>query len=51
MTSEKKVDIYFVPEDNYKEAKKILKKYKLKINIVSISTLDDAINYLENYNR
>ena len=47
----KKVDIYFVPEDSYKEAKKVLKKYKLKINIVSISTLDDAINYLENYNR
>lgn len=47
----KKVDIYFVPKDNYKEAKKYMKKYKLKINLVSVSTLDDAINYLENYNK
>lgn len=47
----KKVDIYFVPKDNYTEAKKVVKKYKLKLNIVSVSNLDDAITYLENYTK
>ena len=42
-----KVDIFFVPEDNYKEALKIKRKHKLKMKIIKVSTLDDAINYLE----
>lgn len=44
-----KVDVFFVPKDNFKEAKKVVKKYKLKINIVKVDTLDDAIDYLSNY--
>ena len=43
----KNVDVFFVPKANYKEAVKIKKKHKLKINIVKVETLDDAINYLE----
>lgn len=46
-----KADIFFVPKDNYKEAKKVVKKYNLKINIVKVNTLDDAINYLSNYKK
>ena len=42
----KKVDVFFVPEENYKEALKIKKKHKLKIKIVKVSSMDDAINYL-----
>lgn len=46
-----KVDIFFVPIANYEEAKKIIKKYKLKINLVQVCNLDDAIGYLESYNK
>lgn len=40
------VDIFFVPSDNYKEAVKIKKKYKLKLKLVKVENIDDAINYL-----
>ena len=41
-----KVDVFFVPKENYKEAIKIKKKHKLKLKIVKVSNIDDAINYL-----
>ena len=44
-----KADIFFVPAGgNYKEALRIKKEKKYKIKIVSISTFDDAIKYLNN---
>lgn len=43
-----KVDIFFVPTDNYKEAKKVVKNDKLKLNLVEVKTIDDAIKYLKN---
>lgn len=41
------MDIVLVPKDNYKEAMKVKKEKKYDIEIVSVSTLEDAINYLE----
>ena len=46
-----KVDIFFVPAKNYEEALDVKKKHHLKINIVEVSNIDDAINYLENYQK
>ncbi|MGM9878691.1 MAG: S16 family serine protease [Bacilli bacterium] len=42
----KKADIVFVPEANYKEAKKIKDEKKYNFELVSVSTFDDAIEYL-----
>lgn len=41
-------DIFLCPKENYEEAIKIKEKRNLDIEIVSVSTLKDAINYLEN---
>jgi PDZ domain-containing protein len=42
-------DIFFVPNGkNYEEAIKLKKKHGYDIKIVGVSTLDDAISYLEN---
>jgi len=42
-------DIFFVPNgENYEEAIKLKKEKKYDIKIVGVSTLDDAIKYLEN---
>lgn len=42
------VDLLFVPNDtNYKEAIEIKEEYHLTFNIVGVSTLDDAVVYLE----
>jgi PDZ domain-containing protein len=41
-----KVNIYFTPEENYIEALKVKKKYKLKLKLVKVSKVDDAISYL-----
>ena len=46
--SKKKADIFFCPEENYEEALKVKKERKLKIDVVSVHTLDEAINYLNN---
>ncbi len=43
-----KADIFFCPKENYKEALKIKKKRKLKLEVVSVKTLKDAIDYLNN---
>ena len=44
-----KVDLFLVPEgDNYKDALKYKKKNHLKIKILSVSSIEDAINQLKN---
>lgn len=43
----KNVDVFFVPRYNYLEAKNVKKKYHLKLKLVVVDTLDDAINYLK----
>lgn len=44
-----KADIFFVPAgENYNEAKKLVEKYKYNIELVSIKTFDDALEYLLN---
>ena len=45
-SEKKKVDVFFVPSENYNEAIKVKKKYHLKLKIVKVETIDDAINYL-----
>lgn len=45
----KKADIFFVPAgDNYEEALKEKNEHGYKIEVVSISSFDDALNYLKN---
>ena len=46
----KHADIFFVPKENYKEAIKVKNDRKLKLKVVKVETLKDAINYLENNN-
>ena len=41
-----KADVFFVPKKNYKEALKVKKENKYKLNIVKVETLDEAIKYL-----
>ena len=43
----KKADIFFVPQDNYKDAKAKADSIGTDMVIVPVSTLDDAISYLE----
>lgn len=43
------IDIVFVPSGNYEEAIDTKKSNNYDIEIVSIDTFDDVINYLENY--
>ena len=47
--AKKNADIFFCPEENYKEAEETKAKRNLNIDIVSVANLSDAINYLENY--
>lgn len=44
----KNADIFFVPSENYKEAIKVKKEKKLKLKVIEVKTLRDAINYLDN---
>lgn len=45
-------DIFFAPSgQNYEEAKKIVQKYKYKMKLVKVNTLQEAISYLENCNK
>ena len=44
-----KMDIVFVPSDNYEEAIKTKKENKYNMEIISIDTFKDVINYLDNY--
>ncbi len=43
----KGLDVFFVPEGNYKEALKVKKEKKYDFEIVSVKNLKDAIRYLE----
>ena len=43
-----KTDLFICPKDNYDEAMKVKKEHNLNINIISVETFDEAINYLEN---
>lgn len=42
-----KADVFLVPEGNYEEAMEVKNKKGYNIEIVSVSTLQDAIDYLE----
>lgn len=44
-----RANIFFVPKNNYKEAKKIIDKNNYKIKLISINKLDDAVIYLKNH--
>jgi PDZ domain-containing protein len=44
--SSDKVDIFLVPEGNYKEAIKYKKKHNLKIKIIKVKTIEEAIEKL-----
>ena len=43
-----KMEIVFVPKDNYEEAIKVKKEYNYDMEIISVDTFDDALNYLIN---
>lgn len=43
-----KADIFLCPKENYEEAIKVKEKYNLKMEVVSINTFNDALNYLKN---
>ncbi len=49
--AKEKADIFFVPVDNYDEAMKVVKDSKLKINVIKIEHIDEAIDYLKNYTK
>ena len=42
-----KAEVFFVPKENYKEAKKLVDKRGYKIKLVKVNTLEDAVNYLK----
>lgn len=44
-----KADIFFVPKDNYEDAIKVKNDSNLKIEIVSVTNINDAIEYLKAY--
>ena len=41
-----KCDIFFIPEENRKEAEVTIKKLKTNMKIVFVNTLDEAVDYL-----
>lgn len=43
-----KADIFFVPKENYEEAKEQYDKYNTKMKLVCVTTLYDVIDYLRN---
>ena len=42
------MEIVFVPKDNYEEAIKVKEEYNYDMEIISVDTFDDALNYLIN---
>lgn len=44
-----KADIFLCPKENYDEALRVKKKFNLKMEVVSIETFQDAIDYLQNH--
>ena len=48
--AKKKADLFFVPSDNYDDALNVVEDNDLKIKLVKVDHIDDAINYLkQNY--
>lgn len=46
-----KMELVFVPQDNYEEAIKVIKERNYKMKVVGVSTFDETVDYLEkNYN-
>lgn len=39
-------DIFFIPRDNYEEAKRVYDEYKLSFDLAVVDNFDQAINYL-----
>lgn len=46
-----KVDIFFVPKTQYEEALKSKNKKNLKLNIVPVSSLEEAVAYINSYKK
>jgi PDZ domain-containing protein len=44
-----KADIFFVPKENYQEAKETLEKESSNIKLIQIETFDEALEYLKKY--
>lgn len=44
--SKDNVDIFFVPYENYEEAKRVVNENSFDINLVRVKTFSDALNYL-----
>lgn len=40
------IDVFFVPIANYEEAKSVIEAYNYDLKLVSVQTIDDAIDYL-----
>lgn len=43
-----KADLFICPKENYEEAIKVKEEHNLDLKIVSVSTFDETIDYLEN---
>lgn len=44
-----KADVFFVPPGNYKDAKKVIKENDYNLNLVEVSTLKEAVDYLRTF--
>ncbi len=44
---EEEADIFFVPSENYEEAKETLEKEKSNVKLIEIKTFDEALEYLK----
>ena len=44
-----KADVFLTPKDNYRECIKTVKENKLKIKVIKVNNIEDAIKKLENY--
>lgn len=44
-----KADVFLTPKDNYDECIKTVKEKKLKIKVIKVNNIEDAVNKLNNY--
>ena len=42
-------DIFFVPQENYSEAKEEYDKHQTDMLLVNVTSLDDVINFLKDF--
>lgn len=42
-------DVFFIPAENYEEAKEVYDEYKMKFDLVSVEVFDDVINYFDSF--